>query len=274
MNVIFRLRLFIWCLILTPFISSASEYTGIVKGRDTKGLSIELISSVSSIKAGEPFKIGYMIKHDPKFHTYWKNPGVVGIPTQAKWSLPEGFSVSEIQWPFPEISNMAGHACYGYERDVLLTLEVTPPKQITQKQITLSADTNWMCCADICFPGHKVFTLTLPVGDGSLDDSKQTVFTEAALTTPKPSPNFKTSIISKPNDTEIKIVIESNQDFTPIHVFNSDRQTTPDLPYQFEMNKKNQWSYSAKRSDYGPSETDSFPFVLQTEKGYYKIVAQ
>ena len=75
--------------------------------QETKGLEIALISEVKSIKAGESFTVGLHLKHHKGFHSYWKNPGVVGLPTSIKWDLPKGFTAGEIQWPYPELTMMA-----------------------------------------------------------------------------------------------------------------------------------------------------------------------
>ena len=42
------------------------------------------------------------LKHDATWHTYWINPGT-GYPTSLRWTLPEGFSAGEIQWPTPHV---------------------------------------------------------------------------------------------------------------------------------------------------------------------------
>ena len=109
------------------------------KKDDTVGLSISLISEVKSIQPGESFKVGVKIKHDPGFHTYWKSSGIVGVSTQVKWDLPEGFEVSSIHWPYPELSKMAEYPCFGYERDIVLFMTVTPAKMINEKSVTLKS---------------------------------------------------------------------------------------------------------------------------------------
>ena len=114
-------------LLLTFLLTSLwGEEDPLLKG---PGLSIGLISENSSIAAGEPFVVGIDIKHFPGFHTYWKNPGMVGVGTSIEWTLPNGFTASEISWPYPEKSFMAQYPCHGYERDVTLLVTITPPCQ-------------------------------------------------------------------------------------------------------------------------------------------------
>src|SRR5690349_5590369 len=44
-------------------------------------LSIELVSEVTSIQPGMPFYVGLHLKHQEHYHTYWRFPGIVGVPT-------------------------------------------------------------------------------------------------------------------------------------------------------------------------------------------------
>src|SRR6187551_155684 len=48
-------------------------------------LSIELVSEVTSIQPGTPFYVGLHLKHQEHYHTYWKFPGIVGVPTDMAW---------------------------------------------------------------------------------------------------------------------------------------------------------------------------------------------
>ena len=40
----------------------------------------ELVCSKQSIAPGETIDIALRIKHDKGWHTYWKSPGIVGVP--------------------------------------------------------------------------------------------------------------------------------------------------------------------------------------------------
>ncbi len=64
-------------------------------------VEVELVADRDSIRAGEPFKLGLRIRHDPHWHTYWRNPGDSGLPTVFELKLPEGFRAGPIQWPAP-----------------------------------------------------------------------------------------------------------------------------------------------------------------------------
>ena len=44
----------------------------------------ELVPVTDAIVPGETLTVCLNIKHDPEWHTYWKNPGLAGVPTQLK----------------------------------------------------------------------------------------------------------------------------------------------------------------------------------------------
>lgn len=244
----------------------------------TIGLTAELISETPSIKPSSTFRVGLKIKHDPTYHTYWKNPGVIGIPTAIKWTLPEGFKASSIQWPYPELTKMAAYPCYGYERDILLMVTITAPAKINTKLVKLEADINWMCCSEGCYPAFKKFHLTLPVISSndsaqSLEEHFNPEFRLAEKQLVVENHQLTASMISKPSDPVIKLHINTSNysKLELIHLFNSDRQTSPDLHHSITPSANGGYLYTTTRSEFSPKKPLSFPFVLQTSSGYFEL---
>src|SRR5438045_9679911 len=99
----------------------------------------------------------------PHWHTYWKDPGDAGIPTDIKWELPEGWRAGGIQWPIPlKLQEPGDIQIYGYRDEVLLIQQITPGKNVTNSPVKLSAKVNWLVCEKICITGDAVVTLSLP----------------------------------------------------------------------------------------------------------------
>jgi len=59
-----------------------------------------LVEAENSIQPSRPFTVALRLEHQPHWHTYWINAGT-GYPTSLAWTLPEGWTVGEIQWPVP-----------------------------------------------------------------------------------------------------------------------------------------------------------------------------
>jgi DsbC/DsbD-like thiol-disulfide interchange protein len=132
----------------------------------SKNISVALLSEQAAVELGRPFTIGLRMKIRPGWHTYWKNPGDSGMPLQITWKLPEGFSAGPMQWPAPERIAENSLMSYGYSREVLIPIEITPPSDLASDSITLAGTFDWLECRDICLPGSATLRLTLPVRRG------------------------------------------------------------------------------------------------------------
>ena len=128
-------------------------------------LEIRLVSEVKSIRPGEPFYVGLALHHGQGYHTYWKHPGIVGVPTGITWQyLPAGFKVEPIDWPEPEPVLMFQIKAQGYERDVVLPIRITPPAGLKEGSVVkLGGKASWMSCNQECNPGFKDLVIELPV---------------------------------------------------------------------------------------------------------------
>ena len=130
------------------------------------GVSLRLVSEQIAIVPGKPFTVGLWLQHDRGYHTYWRVPGIVGVPTQMKWNLPRGWSAGELVYPEPERTLMFQIKAQGFDRDVMLRAEITPPADLKPgDSITLSGTASWMACGRSCNPGSKELNLTLPVAE-------------------------------------------------------------------------------------------------------------
>jgi thiol:disulfide interchange protein DsbD len=129
-------------------------------------LSIELVSEVTSVQPGTPFYVGLHLKHQEHYHTYWKLPGIVGVPTNMEWKLPPGWKADSIEWPAPERVMMFRIKAQGYHGEVLLPIKLTPPPDLAPgTNVTLEGKATWMCCGLDCNPGFTDLSITLPVAE-------------------------------------------------------------------------------------------------------------
>jgi thiol:disulfide interchange protein len=153
--------------------------------------AIELVSSVSSIAPGAKFTVGILMKMDPGWHTYWKNSGEAGLPTSIAWSLPQGFTAGEIQWPLPHKYNESGEVLtYGYADENMLLVDIVAPQNLSSNTpVTLKADVSWLECEHICVPGSASTSLKLPVGKGEESGKNAALFAKYRAEIPLPHTN-------------------------------------------------------------------------------------
>jgi thiol:disulfide interchange protein DsbD len=128
----------------------------------------ELLADTNAVVPGKPFMVGLLLRMAPGWHTYWKFSGDAGLPTEMKWKLPPGWKIGDIQWPIPLKTNDPGDIeTYGYENEVLLMQEITPPGKIDSSAVNLSTEANWLVCEKICIPGSATLQLDLPAASTS-----------------------------------------------------------------------------------------------------------
>lgn len=138
----------------------------------TPHVRAELIAHApDGVAPGSPVWVGLQITHQPEWHTYWKNAGDSGLPTEMTWTLPPGVSTGEIAWPVPEKIPVGNLANYGYENTVLLPvpLEVStlykPPVALAggTPSMDIQLKASWLVCRKECIPEEGEFTLSLPL---------------------------------------------------------------------------------------------------------------
>lgn len=126
-----------------------------------------LAHAPQGVSPGQPVWVGLQIQHKPHWHTYWKNAGDSGLPTQLDWTLPAGVQVGEIAWPLPKKIRLGPLVNYGYEDTVLLPVPLTitpdfkPP--LLGNELTVKLHASWLICRTECIPEEGEFTLNIPL---------------------------------------------------------------------------------------------------------------
>jgi thiol:disulfide interchange protein/DsbC/DsbD-like thiol-disulfide interchange protein len=158
--------------------SSLSEKPSVVADREVAAVVTTpqvraelLVHAPDGISPGKTMWLGLRLQHQPHWHTYWKNPGDSGLPTQLQWTLPTGLHAGEIDWPLPRKIAIGTLANLGYEGDVLLPVPVTvsdafrPSGLETTTDIKLSA--SWLVCREECIPQEGQFQIRLALRGSS-----------------------------------------------------------------------------------------------------------
>ncbi len=126
-----------------------------------------MVHAPQGVTPGQPLWVGLNITHQPEWHTYWKNSGDSGLPTELTWTLPAGIAAGEIAWPTPKKIPIGNLANYGYENTVLLPVPLTVAPGFNASQLTIQLSASWLVCKRECIPQEGEFTLTLPARSSS-----------------------------------------------------------------------------------------------------------
>ncbi len=104
---------------------------------------------------GKPFTATVVLDLQPGFHTYWQYPGDSGLAPKVTWHLPEGWTAGPIEFAIPhQFSEPGDMIVYGYEKQQLLRVVITPPKELPKNQtFEIKASLTWLACKELCVPG-------------------------------------------------------------------------------------------------------------------------
>ncbi len=147
-----------------------SELAAMPGSQGARYVSTRLIIDRSAIEAEMPVsdrgvRVGVLFSIEKNWHIYWKNSGEAALPTKVSFSVPEGWEVSELQWPIPKRYVERGDiTTFGYSDEILLYAYVRPPDEILEAptSATIKAEVSYLVCNDICVPGRDTKEITVP----------------------------------------------------------------------------------------------------------------
>ncbi len=148
-------------------------------GEPDRYVKIRLMPESNRVEPGQDIWIGIEKSIYPHWHTYWTNAGDSGTALHADWTLPEGFEVEGIEFPFPKLLPYGPLMNYGYEGNTVLLQKLRVPDTLPDGPITLSVDIDLLVCKEICIPEYSNHSLTLNDASVPRDDNRG--YIEAAL---------------------------------------------------------------------------------------------
>src|SRR5260221_28045 len=96
----------------------------------------------------------------PRWHIYWENPGITGLPTKLNWKLPAGARVEAIAWSLPHVSDDPLMYTYAND-DAVAYCRLILPATAVQKGLSLSCIASFLVCREDCRQGEADCLLVL-----------------------------------------------------------------------------------------------------------------
>ena len=127
-----------------------------------------VVLAAQGIVPGQSLTLGLRLEHQPGWHTYWKNAGDSGLPTELQWQLPAGMQAGDIAWPVPKALRVGDLLNYGYEGTVLLPVPATVGADFAPDangMVDIRLDARWLVCRVECIPQEGTFHLRLPASE-------------------------------------------------------------------------------------------------------------
>jgi len=121
-----------------------------------------LVHAPQGVAAGQPLWLGLQIEHAPGWHSYWKNPGDSGLPTEFEWTLPAHVVPGAIAWPTPRKFPIGDLANYGFKDTVLLPIPLEVRPGFAADALALEVLATWLICREECIPQEARFQVRMP----------------------------------------------------------------------------------------------------------------
>ncbi|MDD2730291.1 MAG: protein-disulfide reductase DsbD family protein [Malikia sp.] len=197
------LLLYAW-LTATALPSRALDLTGGAVVKTAQVRAELLVHAPEGVTAGKPLWLGLQLQHAPGWHSYWKNAGDSGLPTELRWTLPAGASAGEIAWPTPRKFPLGELANYGYDGQVLLPVPVTVTSEFSGSELELALHASWLVCRQECIPEEGRFQLRIPVQGSTAQHAG--LFQQAWDAAPRTQPANGSRL--RPDEKSLKVSLE------------------------------------------------------------------
>ncbi len=240
----------------------------------TPQLRAELVAHApQGVQAGQSVWVGLLLTHQPDWHTYWRNPGDSGLPTQVELNLPAGVVAGDVQWPLPHKLKAGSLTNYGFEKTALLAIPLTLSTQFVPsaaQTLDIQLHANWLVCRLECIPQEGDFTLRIPTRSSFVPQAA--AFTDTLAQQPRALPS---ATATSSFDAQ-RLVLRVNG--LPASLKGQTLSVFPDTPELVESATDQHpqatqswqgdvWSVKLPLSNLRSTEPKQFGFLLVTGKG-------
>ncbi len=132
----------------------------LMSSAQAQGIDPHVRASMTSLGAPteSSLAVRITIQVDPGWHIGAQHTGTGGLPTTLSWSVPEGWTVSHVQWATPLSHRTRNDTLFIYQGrlhiDVLLARSSSRPGDPIRVTIAFGA-----CREDLCVPGEIALNL-------------------------------------------------------------------------------------------------------------------
>lgn len=160
---------------MQKYLAAALSLTSFAVAQEKGHAKAELLLSSSTYQAGKDLHAAIRMTYEAGWHGYWTNPGEGGMKTEVVWTLPAGWTASELEFPVPKHEITGGLACYGYAGTVIIPVILHPAAQSTG-EVKIQGQISWLACTDKeCAAGDAPLSITLQPGEAQPTEHAETI---------------------------------------------------------------------------------------------------
>lgn len=160
------MRFLVLFLYLFSFFIQAAQ-SDVAMDPMAKVASAQLISSSNGVNGAKVLTLGFRVKLDDDWKTYWSSPGLAGAPPSIDWQDSKNLTSVQWLWPTPKRMMVYDVETYGYKHEVIFPLLVTVTD--TSKPLEIAAKATLLVCREVCIRTQIDLALTLPANGSAVD---------------------------------------------------------------------------------------------------------
>jgi DsbC/DsbD-like thiol-disulfide interchange protein/cytochrome c biogenesis protein CcdA len=129
-------------------------------------MNVSLVAENAVVAPGSTVTLAFVMRPQPGWHGYWRNPGDAGAAPRVRWRLPEGWSADALQFPVPHRLIASGVMNYVFESDHVLLVALRLPEG-TEPGVVFPIDARidyLVCTLELCVPETANVTVELRTG--------------------------------------------------------------------------------------------------------------
>ena len=134
-------------------------------------IQVSLVAESSTPATGDQTTLAVVMKPQPGWHGYWRNPGDAGLPPKLTWTLPDQFRAGDPAYPTPKPLLISGIMNHVYDKPYALLVPLTVPRSLAVgTSIPIKLAMSYLVCTEqVCVPEQATVAIALIAGDGKAD---------------------------------------------------------------------------------------------------------
>lgn len=181
-----RLILRVMALLAAVLLAAAAQAQLPQPGKNA--IAASLVAESPVVVPGQTIALALVMRPDPGWHGYWKNPGDSGMETQIAWQLPAGLTAGPIQYPVPSRLVVGGLMNYVYEGEYAQLIDITVPASVAPgTRLPLRARVDYLACTEeVCVPETADVAIDLTAASAPGVQANRAMFDRFRALLPRP----------------------------------------------------------------------------------------
>jgi thiol:disulfide interchange protein DsbD len=169
-------------ILMTAFAAGLALQPG-AENKNRPHVSLKIVSEETHLRPGATQTLGLVFTMEPHWHVYYKGLEGGGNPPKIEQAtLPDGYTLGEIEWPAPQRYVAPGDVYDSvYEGQVTLLVPLNVPKDAKPgEKVTIGVKMNWLECSEVCVFGAGQSSIALKVSADAAKKSDDATLIDAS----------------------------------------------------------------------------------------------